>query len=704
MGDRAIAVEGENCFRVAAADRAAFLIDSDAYYRALKAAVRRARRSIFIIGWDVHSRTPLGFDRSGPGPHFLAALLDNVASAPDGPTVYVLNWDSPLLYAVDRQWVPTLAFDWFTCNKVRFALDASYPVGGSQHQKIVIIDDAMAFVGGIDLTYNRLDDQRHAKDDPRRRNPDGTTYEPQHDVQAALEGDVAATLGAVARERWYRATGERLPPPDPGGDPWPPELDPALNDVEVAVARTYPSWKGFAAVREVERLYLDVIAAARHTIYLENQYLTAERILAALLDRLDAPDGPEIVMVLPHGAHGWLEEVAIVRRQAAAIDRLRQADAHGRFAVFSPHDNDSSIHVHAKLMIVDDRIIRLGSANLANRSMGLDSECDIHIETAAGSEQAAAAAHLCHRLLAEHLGTDADTVAAARREQPSLIAAIELLNDESGRHLAPLRPAPPQADLADTKWLDPDQPIEMERMADEMASGSGDRRSLRGTLLRLAIVVALLLSLAAAWRWGPLSELADPAALEAQLSRLRGDWMVTLAVLAAFVVGGLVMFPVTILILATGLLYGPISGVAVALGGAMAGAVAGYGAGVLLGRHGLRRLLRGRLDRISRQLARRGVLSMTLIRMLPIAPFTVINMVAGASHLRFRDFLLGSLYGMAPGIVAITVFAGQVGEVLRAPSPAKLAILAGIVAVITLAGIWAWRRLVAWRAADTGTD
>lgn len=701
MRDQAIAVEGENCFRVAAADRAAFLIDADAYFRALKAALRRARHSIFIVGWDVHSRTPLGFDRSGPGPHHLAALLDAVAAAPDGPTVYVLDWDSPLLYAVDRQWTPTLAFDWFTCNRVRFALDASHPVGGSQHQKIVVIDDALAFVGGIDLTYGRLDDQRHAKDDPRRRNPDGTPYEPQHDIQAAIGGDAAAALGEVARERWHRATGQRLAPPTPAGDPWPPELDPDVTDTDVAVARTYPAWKGFTAVREIERLYLDLIAAAQTTIYLENQYLSAERVVAALAERLAEPDGPEIVMVLPHGSHGWLEEVAIVQRQAAAIDRLRQADEHGRLAIYTPRDHDFAIHVHAKLMIVDDRIVHLGSANLANRSMGLDSECDIQIELPPGSEKATAAAHLCHRLLAEHLGTGPGQVAAARRDAGSLSGAISALNDEHGRHLVPLRPTPPDASLEETRWLDPDEPIEMERMADELASGQGDRRSLRGTLLRLALVAAVLLALAAAWRWTPLAELADPAALEAQLRQLRGDWMVTLAMLAAFVVGGLLMFPVTMLILATGLLYGPASGIAVALGGALAGAIAGYGVGVLLGRHGLRRLLRGRLDKISRQVARRGVLSMTLIRMLPVAPFTVINLVAGASHLRFRDFLIGSLLGMAPGTVAIATFAGQVGEVLRAPSPGKLAALAGIVLVIAIAGTWAWRRLVAWRAAES---
>jgi phosphatidylserine/phosphatidylglycerophosphate/cardiolipin synthase-like enzyme/uncharacterized membrane protein YdjX (TVP38/TMEM64 family) len=703
MTDRTIAVEGENCFRVAPANRVAFLIDADNYFSTLKRAILRARHDILVVGWDVHSRTPLGFDDDGQAPHQLAALLDHMAARRGGPTVRVLDWDSPLFYAIDRQWVPSIAFDWFTCNRVRFALDAAHPVGASQHQKLVVIDDAIAFCGGLDLTYRRLDDQCHAPDDPRRVNPDGSRYAPQHDVQVAVDGDAARALGAVARERWYRATGEQLAPSRSSVDPWPPERPADLVDVEVAVLRTLPAYQHFPAVREVERHYLDLIAAARQTIYMENQYLTATAIVDALAARLSEPDGPEVVLVLPESAHGWLERVTMTMLQARALIRLRAADAHRRLSVFTPLtglDNPQSLHVHAKLAIVDGRIARIGSANLNNRSMGLDSECDVAIEAAPGTTAADAIARLRDRLLAEHLAVEPATVADAVAAQPGLGAAIRALSGGRARQLRTFDVVQPAELAVDASLLDPDAPVAVERVADELVRRPDDRHSLRSVLLRLAAIVALLLGLAALWHWGPLAALADPLRLQDEVLRQAGNTTVTVAVLAAYVVGGLLMFPVTVLIVTTGLLYGPLIGIMVALAGAMLGACAGFGVGMLLGRHGLRRLLRGRLDRISRQIARRGLLSMMLIRMLPVAPFTVINLVAGASHLRFRDFLLGSLLGMAPGIVAISAFAGQLGAVLREPAPDKLLVLFALLVLIAAAGIFAWRRLIQWRQAS----
>src|SRR5690606_33261766 len=151
------------------------------------------------------------------------------------------------------------------------ALDDQHPLGASLHQKLVVIDDAVAFVGGIDLTIDRLDDPSHRPDDPRRCNADGSSYAPLHDVQAAVDGPAARALAAVARERWERATGTVLAPVEAESDPWPDELPVDIADAEVAIARTYPPWRGARAIREVERLHLASIAQARETIYIENQ-------------------------------------------------------------------------------------------------------------------------------------------------------------------------------------------------------------------------------------------------------------------------------------------------------------------------------------------------------------------------------------------------------------------------------------------------
>ena len=129
-------------------------------------------------------------------------------------------------------------------------------------------------------------------------------------MMVALDGDAARALAAIARERWHAATGRRLAAvAHIETDPWPEQLEPSFEGVDVGIARTMPPKGEAQAVREIERLYLDMIASARRSIYIENQYFTSPRIAAALCARLAEPDGPEIVLVLRLLSHGWLERI-----------------------------------------------------------------------------------------------------------------------------------------------------------------------------------------------------------------------------------------------------------------------------------------------------------------------------------------------------------------------------------------------------------
>lgn len=699
-----IAVPGRNCWQRVRADRVAFLVDGAAYFRAFKAAALRARTSILIVGWDVNSRTPLEFpeDAQRDVPNELGPLLNHLAHRRGDLRIHVLGWDSPLIYAPDREWLPQARLDWFTHPNLSFALDNQHPLGASHHQKIVVIDDSIAFLGGMDLTHSRLDSPEHRPDDPRRRNPDGTTYGPYHDVQVAVGGPAAQALGDVARDRWTRATGQVLRPVEPAQESWPDDLPLDMTEVDVAIARTYPKWKSRDETREVERLFRDSLAEASHTVYIENQYFTAASIAQGLVERLAQADCPEIVMVVPQEPTGWLEQTAMGIKQRYWLARLRAADRHGRFRAYMPvvgEAGEVGVKVHAKVMVGDGRFLRIGSANLNNRSMGLDSECDLAVEAEPGSPEAEAIAGLRDRLVAEHLGVPAEAAAREIETRGSLIAAIEALRGP-GRSLKPFPETPPDAIdtvVAETDLLDPAETLGPERIADELSDQETGQTTLRAALIRLAVVVAGLLGLAALWRWGPLSEIADAATLEAWSQSLRSEWTTSVALLAAYVVGGVLMFPILILIVATGLILGPGLGLLVAGTGALLGAVAGYGFGALLGRKTLERMSGGRLDRLSRHLARRGLLSMTLIRLLPLAPFTLVNLAAGASHIRFRDFTLGTILGMAPGVLAITLFSGQLGEVVRSPDPLNVGLLVALLLVILSAALWSWRRFARWR-------
>jgi phospholipase D1/2 len=169
-----------------------------------------------------------------------------------------------------------------------------------------------------------------------------------------------------------------------------------------------------------------------------------------------------------------------------------------------------------------------------------------------------------------------------------------------------------------------------------------------------------------------------------------------LLAIGAFVLGGLVAFPVTLMIVLTVLSFGTVAGFLSALAGSLASALAGYGLGVLLGRHTVRRLAGGRLNRISRHLAKRGLLAVVLARVVPIAPYSLVNLVGGASHVSLRDFALGTLIGMTPGIAAITLFTDRIRAMLEEPTWQNgltlTLVFAGIALAATVLVHWLRRR------------
>lgn len=446
---------GDTCWRIERAGRVAVLVDGADYFVAARTAMEKARQSILLVGWDIDPRMrldPEGSETLGP---FLTRLM---RSRP-GLHVRALKWEMPFPIALDHPHEPLERWNRGTGHRLNARLDDELPVGAAQHQKLLVIDDALAFCGGIDFSFDRWDTSEHRDDDPRRVCPDGQPYGPRHDVMMMVDGDAAAALAELARERWHRATGEALAPcPPSGSDPWPdcPLPDcahPVLTDARVGVSRTVPPAEGRPAIRESEALTFAAIAAAERTIYLENQYFASARIADALAGRLAEPDGPEVVLVVSKESPNWFDRMAMDTPRSVALRCLREADRFGRLRAMTPvTDSGAPIIVHSKVIAVDGRLLRIGSSNLNNRSMGYDSECDLTIEAPgedgpdkdgpARRDVADAARDIIvgvrNRLLAEHMGVDQDLLNAAVRETGSLIAAIDRLRKTAGRRLVDL--------------------------------------------------------------------------------------------------------------------------------------------------------------------------------------------------------------------------------------------------------------------------
>ena len=705
---------GLTVWKVERARRAAVLIDGAAFFAAVREAFLQARRTIFIVGWDIDSRTDLVGEQSPADgfPTNLAAFLTELCKRRPELQIHLLLWDYSLVYAHEREPLPRLSLNWQMPPQVTFCLDSTVPFGSSQHQKLVVVDDALAFSGGLDLTIRRWDTSRHDPRDPRRVDPAGEPYRPFHDVQMMVDGEAARALALLVRARWCHANGGE-PEVRPEGAPWPESVEPDFTDVEVAVARTQPRYHREEEVREVEALFVDSIARAERTIYLENQFMTSGAVAAALARRLRERPELEVLMVAPRSHDSFVERRTMRNGRirfwrtvkAAGADRVRlvypsieqRGEKHGR---------STYTMIHSKITVVDDGFLRVGSANLNNRSMGADTECDLAIEASTDRERAAIT-RLRDRLLGEHCGVSAEEVAAALAREGSLVRVADRLCG-NGHCLAPIDDGQPDrtilARLAE-RVADPVRPLRLGRLAGrflprlllhgsrtigrrlakrearntESARADTSPEQEEGLLGRAGVVVAgalaLILLLTLAWQFTGLKELAQPDRIRGLLEGVEGEpWALGLVV-GLFLLGGAVAFPVTILILATAAVFGPLWGMVYSTAGVVASAGLMFAAGARFGHDVPRRLLGKRWEKLRDRLQRRGLLAMVALRVVPVAPFSLVNLAAGAASIRFVDFALGTLIGMGPGIAAIALLGDRIAKVLADPSGVQIAVL-----------------------------
>ena len=468
------ASESKSVWRYARASRANVVIDVAAYFELMYDAMLQARQRIFLIGWDFDSRIRLAggrrwwnLPRKDRFPARLGSYFLWLARRTPGLQIRMLKWNFAALRYLFRGTMILDLIRWFFTPAVDFKFDSAHPLGCSHHQKVVVIDDCFAVCGGIDMTSDRWDTPDHLDDDPRRRRPNGKLYGPWHDVTMLIEGEAARALGELGRERWRQAGGrEMLPCLPQQTSPWPASLVAEFCDVEVGISRTRAKYYDTSELREIEALFIEQIARAKHFIYAENQYFASRAIAEAIARRLTERDPPEIVLVMPLSSDGWLQQQAMDSARVRLLHAIGERDHARRLRVYVPMTAGATpIYVHAKLMIVDDEIVRVGSANMNNRSMGLDSEADVFIDAGrpGNAHAGPVIASLRRRLLAEHCGIGVAELAALLAEHGNMATAIAAA-PATGKRLEPfaLRPlTDAEKAVADNALLDPERPEEL---------------------------------------------------------------------------------------------------------------------------------------------------------------------------------------------------------------------------------------------------
>jgi phospholipase D1/2 len=705
---------GRDCWRIDKADRAAVLIDAEAYFFALRAAMLKAERCVYIVGWDLDRRMPFpgcaedvarlselgasGHERAADGyPLRLGDFLAELVKRKSSLWIRILLWDFSLLYAASREPVPAMAvaLRWNTPRRLDLCLDDAIPMGSAHHQKLVVIDDALAFGGGMDLTLARWDDRTHAADDKRRRLLDGSRYAPVHDIQVMVEGPVARSIAEYVRSRWARAAYEKIAAVERSAPQlWPDIVKPDFGQVNVALARTEPAFAGAPAITEIERLFVRMIREAKRKIYIENQYLTSELIAANLIEALKTNPELEAVIICSLTYPSWVEDAAMIAGRRRFMQRQHENGVGDRVLLLSPRneatEEAAQIKVHAKLMIIDDRYLRIGSANLCRRSMGSDTEFDL---TIIGEDEASRAAiiGIRDRLMAEHCGTEPAEIASAITETGSLRGAIEKLNGGKARRLEPITDEGEET-VSETlvALADPEKPIDPTlSLVGLSAFSAGPKKSKsfrKGPVFWLVVVALVMMGLAAIWTMTPLSAIADVKQWEGMLTGIRGPWEV-LAVIAVFVLSGFIAFPLIVLIAGTTAVFGVWPGMLYAGLGAMASALATYSLGWWLGQRRLRHYFGPGVNRIKQSLQQRGIITVTTIRLIPAAPYTLVNLAAGALHIPPLDYTIGTALGLAPGILVMSLLGSTIVGIIAHPTVGGVAFVIGLVIATILLSV-----------------
>lgn len=702
--------QGENCWVSSKASYAAPLIDCANYYKALHSSIVKAKHSIFIVGWDIDSRIRLirGEDEANSeAPSVISELLAWKAEQNPELKIYLLRWDSSLAFFAQREMWAKEVWDENTPDNVETVLDDTIPMGGSQHQKIVIIDDEVVYSGGMDVSTNRWDTRDHPVESEERDGPDGE-YGPLHDVQAVYSGPLVKEFAELVRWRWLRVAESnpinfredaKIKLEDGIPDAWPDDYEPWFENVDCALARTIPFMDEVEPVQEVRNMLLDLINQAERVIYIENQFTSRQEIAEALNKRLKICPDLNVIVVSSYEPKGrfeceafWASRIEFKKILFKDIDPDRVIMTYS--SITDEQGRSAYKRIHSKVMTIDEKYLVIGSSNLSNRSMTLDTEIDT-VYYGNDEHNSAQIARVRDDLLAEHSGRDVESTAVLlKKDNPARALmtgqlahgyVLTQVNDEIFTD--------PSSDNLFRSLSDPEEPlIAMPTMDGSSMPVRNPRR--RTIMVGLGVLVIAILGGLMFWASQAIPWLSADS-INAFLEESRGTYFALPTVLLVYLVGGILFFPVTVLSIAVAAVFGPIWGPIYGILGALLSSATMFGVGKLLGNAGLKKIGGPKVDAVDQKLKSSGIVGVAAIRMLPIAPFSLVNLVAGISSIGLFQFLMGTFLGMFPPMIAKGLVGDSITQIFRNPSPETISYLAGGIILWGLM-IWGSQKFARW--------
>lgn len=695
---------GHNCWRVRNATFAAPVIDCSNYYRAVHQAICNARRTLFIVGWDIDSRIELLRGKeaeSAQCPNTLYELLKWKSEITPDLKMYLNRWDYSIFLAAERETFASMKWKLADIHNLEFIFDDQLPLGASHHQKIIVVDDEIAFCGGMDIAIARWDNRQHHVSERDRKDPKGTLflgiedkYKPYHDVQMLVSGDAAKSLGELARRRWFYATGRRAKAVKPARtnklpDAWPKSIIPSFENVEVGISLTVPRFRNQKLNRGIERLYVDMIEKAESFIYMENQFFTHAEIARALNKRLQEKPELRVLMISCKDPQGFMERKTMYYGRVRFKDALTQNGVSDRTVLAYPISQEknkkSQIRIHSKVMIVDDHYLRIGSSNLNYRSMTLDTECDLVIE-GTNKKICQSIAGIRNDLIREHTGRSIEQIERIIDGEN----VQEFLKDVAGsrQNLRETKDEVYRKEVLAKFFIrfgDPSLPILPSYLTSHRRVIKKEKFK-RLIPLKMVVAAAVIVLLLFTWKFTPLSEYVNAKNIAALFEDFRNTmWAIPLGIIA-YALGTLIFVPHIILTTAVVMTFSPLEALLVAITGSLLSCTIGYFLGMTLGKKSLNAVFGKYSDKISQYAHKGGVIGLTMLRLIPSGPFTVQNLILGMIKVPYDTLMISTLLGMLPGTI-IFIYLGKAAlDLLKNPEPEKL--------MLTMAGVAAWIALI----------
>jgi phospholipase D1/2 len=683
---------GRNCWRSSEAEFAALLIDCDNFDRAVHNAICKARHSIFIVGWDIDSRIRLLRGEEERKSHWPSVISDLIArKARDNPEldVYLLRWDSSLSFFTKRELLLKEVWDQKTPGNVHTWLDGSIPMGGCQHQKVIVVDDEIAFSGGMDIAVQRWDTREHPVVELEREDENGI-YSPLHDVQCVIAGPVVEGFAELVRWRWDRVADVRSQPMrkverrhlDAPPSVWPDSATPVFRKISCAIARTIPFMDDVTPVQEVRQMFLDLIASAEDFIYLENQFATRQEIAEVLNARLKACKRLRVLIISTYRPKStfeceayWASRIDFKSILEDGVEKSRVQMLYS--SAYDEEGNFAHKRIHSKVTVIDDKYLVVGSSNLSNRSMSLDTECDL-IFAAADDAQHKQIMQVRNDLIGEHSGRRPEQVAEILAGKNGLTKLLK----PAGKYAYRLKEVEDELftdkslQLLMQPFSDPEEP-----MVPPLPGLSGKRFFLgnpsRKLVMAATVLGLVLFTLGIAYLANHYIPGFSTENVRGFLEESRGTWWGLPAVLLVYVIAGIIFFPVTVLSLAVAAVFGPVWGPIYGMCGALLSAALLFGVGHVLGSRGLRKLGGAKVRTIDEKFRRSGIIGVAAVRLLPIAPYSLVNLVAGISSITLLQFMAGTFIGMFPTMIAKGLVGDSLAQVFVDPNPLSVAYLVG---------------------------